>query len=339
MIEVIMLTKSKIQGCYWGLALGDALGMSIEFKLIEKIREIYGEGGIQNLEENSIWTDDTEMTIAVTNSLLRLGKVERFKNLNEDIIGHTFAEEFINWLNCPGYAPGITTTQAVNFLKANGAKKWELSGDNDSKGCGTVMRAAPLGIWFANVLKPELPLIDEPYHKLLFKISTLQSEITHGHKAATAAALAGSYAVALAINGMTPDKMINPIEKYCNHIHPDFEIAMQRLKTSLTRREDGTFETDLEALTYIGQGWVGEEAFAMALYSAIQFTNDLKMCLRISVNHNGDSDSVACIAGSILGAFHGMTIIPKDWLDCLAEKERIEILLSKVIEFFKECFS
>ena len=69
-IDVIMLTINKIQGCYWGLALGDALGMPIEFKLIEKIREIYGEGGIQNLEENSIWTDDTEMTIAVTNSLL-----------------------------------------------------------------------------------------------------------------------------------------------------------------------------------------------------------------------------------------------------------------------------
>ena len=106
--------------------------------------------------------------------------------------------------------------------------------------------------------------------------------------------------------------MIKPIEKYCNHVHPDFESAMQRLKTRLTQRRDGTFEMDLKALTYIGQGWVGEEAFAMALYSAIQYTNDLKTCLHISVNHDGDSDSVACIAGSILGAFHGMSIIPKD---------------------------
>lgn len=114
---------------------------------------------------------------------------------------------------------------------------------------------------------------------------------------------------------------------------------MQRLKTSLTQRRDGTFETDLKALIYIGQGWVGEEAFTMVLYSAIQHTNDLKKCLCISVNHDGDSDSVGCIAGSILGAFHGMSIIPKDWLICLAEKERIETFLSKVIEFFKEYFS
>ncbi|KKM98425.1 hypothetical protein LCGC14_1158140 [marine sediment metagenome] len=334
-----MLTKDKILGCYWGLALGDALGMPVEFHSIETIRDIYGEDGILNPERNAIWTDDTEMMIAVTNSLLRLGRVEQIKDLIEDIIGQTFAEEFINWLNHPGYAPGITTTQAVNFLKENGANKWKLSGANDSKGCGTVMRSAPLGIWFANFLTPELHLMDGIHHNLLFNVSKIQSEITHGHKAATAAALAGSYAVALAINGVSPDKMITPIEKYCNQFHPDFERAMQRLKTSLTKRRHGNFNTDLEALTYIGQGWVGEEAFTMALYSAIQYTNDLKMCLRVSVNHDGDSDSVACIAGSILGAFHGMSIIPKDWIDCLDEKERMDILLSKILEFFDGYFS
>ena len=217
-------------------------------------------------------------------------------------------------------------------MKVNGAEKWKLSGANDSKGCGTVMRVAPIGIWFANSLTPEIPLIDGLYHKLLFNVSKIQSEITHGHKAATAAALAGSYAVALAINGIPPDKMINPIETYCNHIHPDFENAMQRLKTSLINRKDGMFGTETEALTYIGQGWVGEEALAMALYSAIPYTNDLKACLRVSMNHDGDS--VACIAGSILGAFHGMSIIPKQWIDCLAEKERMETFLSKIIEFF-----
>ena len=331
-----MLTRDKIRGCLWGVAIGDALGMPVEFKSIEAIHSIYGDDGIQNLRENAIWTDDTEMTFAVTKSLLRLGKVEEIKDLNEDTIGQTIAQEFINWLDNPGYAPGITTSNSVNFLKVNGAKKWMLSGANNSKGCGTVMRAAPLGLWFAKSLAPELSLLDGPFHKLLFNESTRQSEITHGHKAATAAALAGSYAVALAINGVSPDKMINPIEKYCNHIHSDFENAMLRLKTSLVQRKDGTFDTDLKAISYIGQGWVGDEAFVMALYSAIQHTNDIKTCLRTSVNHSGDSDSVACIAGSILGAFHGMSIIPKDWVDCLAEKKRMESLMSKVIKFFKK---
>ncbi len=328
--------NEKLIGSFWGLALGDALGKPVEFKSIEEIREIYGEDGIQALEKNANWTDDTEMTMAITKALLRLGKVEKFKDLNDDIIGHTFAEEFIKWLDNPGYAPGVTTTGSVRFLKAHGPERWNEGGKNDSKGCGTVMRAAPLGIWFANSLTSELPLIDGSYHELLFTVSKIQSEITHGHKAATAAALAGSYAVALAISGIPPVKMINPIEKYCNYIHPDFANAMQRLKTSLTKRKDGTFKTDLEALTFIGQGWVGEEAFAMAVYAAIQYSDDLKMCLRISVNHDGDSDSVGCIAGSILGAFHGISFIPKDWIDRLAEKKTIEILLSNVIVLFQK---
>jgi ADP-ribosylglycohydrolase len=330
-----MLTAEKIKGIYWGLALGDALGMPVEFKSIDSIRGIYGKEGIQNLPKKAIWTDDTQMTIAITKALLCLGKVEQIKDLNEDTIGQTFAEEFMNWLEDPGQAPGITTTSSVLLLKKNGAKMWRSSGSNDSKGCGTVMRAAPLGIWFAESLTPELSSIDGPYHTLLSNISRIQSEITHGHKAATAAALAGSYAVALALNGVSPENMIHPIEQFCNHIHPDFENAIRRLKMSLDKRNDGVFRTDLEALRHIGEGWVGDEAFAMALYSAIQYPNDLKSSLRVSVNHDGDSDSVACIVGSILGAFHGISIIPKDWIDRLAEKKRMESLLKKIVEFFK----
>jgi ADP-ribosylglycohydrolase len=309
--------------------------MPVEFKSIEDIRSAYGADGIQNPEKRAIWTDDTEMTMTLTNALLSLGNVEDIKELSKDTIGQTIAEEFIKWLDNTGHAPGITTTGAVILLKVNGADKWKSSGNNGSKGCGTVMRAAPLGIWFANSLTPELPLLDGPHHKLLADVSKIQSEITHGHKAATAAALAGSYAVALALNGIPPKEMINPIEIYCNHIHLDFENAMKRLKASLKKRKDGSFATDLEAVSFIGEGWTGDEAFPMALYCTIQHTNDIKMCLRVAVNHDGDSDSVACIAGSILGAFHGMSIIPQDWINCLVEKERVETLAIKVIEFLK----
>ena len=82
---------------------------------------------------------------------------------------------------------------------------------NDSKGCGTVMRAAPLGVWFSDALSVEISNKEGEWHQLLANISELQSEMTHGHKAATAAALAGSYAVALALNAFTPDKMVEPM--------------------------------------------------------------------------------------------------------------------------------
>ena len=144
-----MLFNEKLLGCYWSLALGDALGKPVEFDSIDSIREKYGKNGIQVPEDGSYWTDDTEMTLAITNALLRLGNAETIVELNDDLLGCTFAEEFILWLKSPGHAPGHTTTTSVRFLKQNGAVKWQQAGKNNSKGCGTVMRAALLGVWFA----------------------------------------------------------------------------------------------------------------------------------------------------------------------------------------------
>lgn len=274
------------------------------------------------------------MTFAVTRALIHLGAVATSQNLSDDAIGRVFAEEFIKWFDNPGYGPGPTCMGAVNFLRSHSAANWQLSGKNDSKGCGSVMRAAPLGLWFADPIAPELAARKGPIYDLLVRISTIQSEITHGHKAATAAALAGSYAVALAANGIRPMKMLEPIKHLCNPLHPDFSRVMTKLETTLVLRAGGIINNDVDAMHAIGLGWVGDEAFAMAIYSAIQYPDDLQACLHAAVNHNGDSDSVGCIAGSIVGALHGMKSIPLEWIKRLAEKKRMEEMLQQVSSFF-----
>ncbi|TFF88261.1 MAG: hypothetical protein EU549_03365 [Promethearchaeota archaeon] len=329
-----ILDLRKIQGCYWGLALGDALGKPVEFDDISQIKSQYGPSGIQDLMNYAIWTDDTEMIIAVSRALLRMGNSETIKTLDDDRIGKTFAEEFIKWFDNPGHAPGNTCKSSVYSLIKNGAETWRNSGNNNSKGCGTAMRAAPIGIWFADSIESELPKGQGEIHKLLRKISQIQSEITHGHKGATAAALASSYSVALAINKIHPKDMIDPIERYCKNIHTDFDEAINRIRVALDKIMSGEFKTDLEALHFIGKGWVGEEAFSMALYCAIRYPLDLKECLRTAVNHSGDSDSVGCIAGSIIGAYNGIEIVPNDWVEKLAENNRIQKLLNTIKKFF-----
>ena len=129
--------------------------------------------------------------------------------------------------------------------------------------------------------------------------------------------------------------MIELIENYCGSINSDFNVAMQKLKRALQNRENSMYLTDLEALNSIGQGWVGDEAFVMALYVVIRHSSDLKACLRVSVNHSGDSDSVSCIAGSILGALNGIGVVPQEWIACLAEKDRMEHFLTRIKNFFK----
>ncbi len=140
------LTDDQTRGCFWGLALGDALGQPVEFNQMDVIRQQYGPNGIQNPNSWALWTDDTEMSFAITRALLRLGPVGKIQELDQDSIGQTFAEEYIKWFDNPGFAPGPTCMNAVNFLRTHLAKSWRTSGKNDSKGCGSVMRAAPVGL-------------------------------------------------------------------------------------------------------------------------------------------------------------------------------------------------
>ncbi|PJF38425.1 MAG: hypothetical protein CUN54_10890, partial [Phototrophicales bacterium] len=67
------------------------------------------------------------------------------------------------------------------------------------------------------------------------------------------------------------------------------------------------------ALDHIGQGWVGEEAVALALYCVLKYPDDYLACIRRGANTNGDSDSIASIAGGISGAKLGLNAIPEDW--------------------------
>ncbi|MHA1226313.1 MAG: ADP-ribosylglycohydrolase family protein [Candidatus Hodarchaeales archaeon] len=324
--------SDKIRGCYWGLCLGDALGMPVEFKSLNVIKEKYGISGVERPPKDAIFTDDTEMSIAVTKALMAMGTIEEIKTLDDDDIAKTFAREFLQWLKNPGFAPGITCMNSVVNLKKYGEYSWRKAARNDSKGCGTVMRAAPLGIWYAEKIGEELKNGKKIYHEELKRVSKIQSEITHNHKAATAAALAGSYAVALAFNDVKPLDMLPLILHYCSDIHPDFDSELEKLESII---EKGGMIEDYRAIKALGGGWVGEEAFGIAMYSVIRYPDDFVKCLQVAVNHDGDSDSTGCIAGAIIGALNGYTQIPQDWIKSLHEGQRYRHYVENVLEYFK----
>ena len=62
---------------------------------------------------------------------------------------------------------------------------------------------------------------------------------------------------------------------------------------------------DVVAIKQLGEGWVAEEAFAIALYSCLKYQNSIKDALVCAINHDGDSDSTGAIAGNIIGAALG----------------------------------
>ncbi|MBN1101991.1 MAG: ADP-ribosylglycohydrolase family protein, partial [Deltaproteobacteria bacterium] len=80
----------------------------------------------------------------------------------------------------------------------------------------------------------------------------------------------------------------------------------------------------------LGEGWVGEEAVALALYCFLKYPDSYERCVIRGANTNGDSDSVACIAGSISGAYLGVGAIREDWIQRIEKSEYLDDLARRL---------
>jgi len=94
--------------------------------------------------------------------------------------------------------------------------------------------------------------------------------------------------------------------------------------------------TDCEAIKKLGEGWVGEEALAIAVYCALKYRDDFRKAIIASVNHSGDSDSTGSITGNILGAYLGMNSIPKKWIEKLELREVIIQIADDLLVGYQE---
>ena len=89
---------------------------------------------------------------------------------------------------------------------------------------------------------------------------------------------------------------------------------------------------DERAIASLGQGWVGEEALAIAVYCALKYEREPVRALAAAVNHSGDSDSTGAITGNILGAFLGMSAWDAADVDALDLKEEIGMKAKKLAD-------
>jgi ADP-ribosylglycohydrolase len=282
--------RTAAEAILFGLALGDALGAPTEFLRLPEIKRQYGSHGIVEPPDPALYTDDTQMTLALTEGLLDAG-------LDADLDAQMQAvgRRFVEWLNNVEdfRAPGMTCITAVERFEAGA--NWRASGDPNSKGCGSAMRVATIGCLYQH---------DE---RRLREVTDASGLITHGHPAAVAASIAAAYAVKLALDGVRTAEYLPRIMTFVDGISADFDNAIYAVGHA------GAWTDEEAALDHIGQGWIAEEAVALALYCVIRYPDDYAACMRRAANTNGDSDSVACVAGSIMGARLGLEAIPADW--------------------------
>jgi len=83
-------------------------------------------------------------------------------------------------------------------------------------------------------------------------------------------------------------------------------------------------------LNYLGEGWIGEEAVALALYCFLRYPDEYEKVVIRGANTNGDSDSIACIGGSISGAYLGVEAIPDNWIKRIEKSHYLEALATRL---------
>lgn len=302
--------EKKLRGYLFGSACGDALGRPVEHLSLEQIKAKYGEKGILELPPGSPWTDDTQLMLVLARALVLGAEREPLKLMD------LLAEELVMWLDEPDLGAGATSKGAALRLKEG--ISWRESGIW-SKTCGSLMRVGIVGFVYRN--DPD---------KLL-EVASLSGKITHSHPTSDAATIAGAYAVKLALDGMEPADMFGPLLEVTEGISREFTDA---LKGAYALAFGGL--SDEEALREIGQGWYAEETFALAYFCMLRYPDDYKKALQKAVNITGDSDSIGCVVGGILGARLGIGSVPAAWVEALEGKEELEAIVRPLLEKYFE---
>lgn len=326
-----MRNIDKFRGCLIGGAAGDALGYEVEFKREDEIFSEYGEEGITEYDlildtDVAEISDDTQMTLFTAEGMLLAGdEID-----NADYIGsiremyqcwyQTQSEQypaqdekqFSRLMSVPKLfhrrCPGMTCMTAIKA----GAKGTIDNPINDSKGCGGVMRVAPVGLYFCDTLVP---------YEQSDMIGAEAAAITHGHDLGFIPAAAVVHIVRAVIESdMSLKSAMNDAIAAMEKLFPkakhidDFTAIMQKA-IQLSESEIDA----LSAIHQLGEGWVAEETLAIAVYCALKYSGDFDKALKASVNHNGDSDSTGAVCGNILGAYLGYSAIPQKY------KEHLEL--------------
>ncbi|WP_330272008.1 ADP-ribosylglycohydrolase family protein [Lentzea sp. NBC_00516] len=298
----------SLLGCVLGGAVGDGLGAPIEFSSIDTIRRQYGPAGVVDLPTLEI-TDDTQMVLFTLEGLLLA------RNLGID--PHlTVRAAYARWLHTQG-GPAVASDgwlmadQRLHSRRAPGhtcITALKHNEKNNSKGCGGVMRAAPVAVWSSDVRE-------------VFELAVGTAKMTHHHPSGylSAGALAAIVHALLSGSDLVAAVAVARAELVRWDGHEE--------QTSLLDKVMGLGPlTPEEIESELGGGWVGEEALAIGLHAAL-VAPDFPTALRVAVNHSGDSDSTGSICGNILGARDGVTVIPADWLAVLELRDVMERLV------------
>lgn len=335
--------KDKIRGSLVGGAIGDAFGYPVEFvSSFEEIRAKYDDNGIVEYDLSYPWleerfdkaqfSDDTQMTLYTAEGLLEAQK-------DEKPIIPMICNAYLAWFGPQvgrkvniAYKSEMAQIKELNQRRAPGntclTSLFSIYGGKDpmnaSKGCGGVMRVAPIGLFGAShswdVYKTA-------------RIAGDAAELTHLHPLSTYSS--AGLAVLCQLCATNDDVNVQKFKEYVEQmldtvskVYGEASSAMEDFKkiirTAVCLEDNSLRDWDVIE-NVLGGGWIAEETLAIAIFSVLRHIDDFEGCMICAVNHGGDSDSTGAIAGNIIGAILGYDTIPNYFKDNI---QLHELLLS-----------
>lgn len=341
---------SRIKASLLAAAAGDCMGAPTEFlKTMEAIKQAFPTG-IHTLKDTKRtvqkdgktvvpYTDDTRMAKLVMQQLIKirswaqqegakkgLNAIDYIKHHKKIVIHRmmtSIALSFIEDLKDKTWgwaakqrAPGMSCLTSVNYLDSVARRTcyshklsdypqnwWHM--DNNAGGCGSVMHAYPFGLVF----------YDDP--ELAAELAAKHSYITHAEPFAVSACASMAMGVALAVQGKDESVIADGMLATARHYDSKegcHEKTADKIERALTLGSDqsatparvfGPGELD---------GWTAHTAVGAVIYILNKHPNDLAQALYMGVHNPGDSDSIASLAGALIGARTGMQQIPENWV-------------------------
>lgn len=291
----------RARGALLGLAIGDAVGTTVEFKTrgsFKPMTDMVG-GGPFSLKPGQ-FTDDTSMALCLAISL-----IEKGFDLHDQITRYT------HWAN-DGYMSstgscfdiGIATRGALQRFQRSGNP---LAGSTDpySAGNGCIMRLAPVPIRYAE--QPEMAV----------RLCGEQAQTTHQAPECLAASRLFGEILVRALQGQSKDNVLAP------------PVFSGKLPIKLDAIGQGRYKhKDRDAIR--GTGYVVDSLEATLWCFA--HTENFRDCILMAANLGDDADTTAAQAGQLAGAFYGENGIPVEWLSKLTMMDEIRNLADELTE-------
>ena len=302
-----MIDKHKIRGSLLGLAVGDALGTTLEFcapGTFQKITDVVG-GGPFHLKPGE-WTDDTSMALCLAESLIEVGGFDPVDQLKRYMLwyreGHLSSTGEV-------FDVGMTVSQALRLFAVT-QKPYCGSVDPDTAGNGSLMRLAPVPLYFAQNPKEAIEKSGE------------SSRTTHGAREAIDACRFMGALIFGAVNGLQKDQLL---AKFYSPLAGYWE--MNPLAPKIAEIANGSF-WQKQPPQIAGTGYVVKSLEA-ALWAFARSETFQEGCL-MAVNLGDDADTTGAVYGQLAGAFYGEQEIPEDWRKKLTLRCTIESLADRL---------